>query len=483
MIKCIKFSNFRNLNGEYYFDQKLNIVIGKNNSGKSNLLDGIRLAFSAINDDYFRVEKSDFAKCNDRVPIVISVELEPDSIPTLNYYDGNGSLKTGFIVTVRKTQRGRYSREVSLLNGSNVDNEILKNDKKVPNVTIIPLSRIDSLFTIGMTASISNFLSSEEDYCKIKEASKEQLKKQLQTKIDEFNGFCKKFGQNFDIEFADPKITDEKIYVVDADINEEHSYKIGSGYKSVANIIINSMHEGNNIILIDEIENHLHPSLIRTLIREIKTLNNSIVIGTTHSAVVLNELKIEEVIDISGKSLKDLDENTLQKLNAFLHPGRGEIILADNVILVEGYTEEMLLKKYLRENNRNWTILNAAGVMFEPYIKLSKYLKKHVVVISDDDKSTVDGKSPSSRFNALSCLCTEHGIKLIQVDNTLETDLFNNGFLSDCEKYLKKHELYPNICFAKDKKKIKITNYLIENNVDLSTWHVIKEIEDEFKCN
>lgn len=166
MIKCIKFSNFRNLNGEYYFGQKLNIVIGKNSSGKSNLLDGIRSVFSAINDDYFRVEKSDFVKCNDRVLIVISVELELDSIPTLNYYDAYGSLKTGFIVTVRKTQRRRCSKEVSLLNGSNEDNEILKNDKKVPNVTIIPLSRIDSLFTIGMTASISNFLSSERDYCK-----------------------------------------------------------------------------------------------------------------------------------------------------------------------------------------------------------------------------------------------------------------------------------------------------------------------------
>lgn len=370
-----------------------------------------------------------------------------------------------------------------MLNGSNIDNEILRNDDNVPNVTIIPLSRIDSLFTIGMTASISNFLNSEEDYRKLKDVSKEQLRKQLKTKIEEFNNFCKKFGQNFDIAFADPKITDEKIYVVDANVNEEHSYKIGSGYKSVANIIINSMRDGNNIILIDEIENHLHPSLIRTLIREIAGLNNSIVIGTTHSAVVLNELKIEEVIDISGKNLKDLDKNTLQKLNVFLHPGRGEMILADNVILVEGYTEELLLRKYLRDNNRNWTILNVAGVMFEPYIRLSKYLNKHIVVVSDDDKTTTDGKSPSSRFNNLSQLCIKNNIKLIQVDNTLETDLYNSGFLSGCEDFLKQHELYQNIYIAKDKKKIEITNHLIENNMNLSNWHVIREIENEFNCN
>ena len=41
----------------YKFNNSLNIVVGKNNSGKTNLLDGIRLAFSSITDDYFKVEK------------------------------------------------------------------------------------------------------------------------------------------------------------------------------------------------------------------------------------------------------------------------------------------------------------------------------------------------------------------------------------------------------------------------------------------
>lgn len=36
--------------------------------------------------------------------------------------------------------------------------------------------------------------------------------------------------------------------------------------------------------------------------------------------------------------------------------------------------------------------------MFEPYITLCSYLNKKTVVISDNDKSTNDGKSPSSRF-------------------------------------------------------------------------------------
>lgn len=483
MIKNIEFFNFRNLNRKFDFTQNLNVIIGKNNSGKSNLLDGIRLALSSINDDYFKVDKSDFYNSDDSTPIIIKVELEVDSIPSLNFYDDKKNKRTGFQVIIRKTQRGRYIKEVLLLNGSNVDFEILKNDEKIPNVTTIPLSRIDNLFTNGMTTSISNFLNSEEDYIKLKESSKEQLRNQLSSKINEFTNFCKKFGQNLDIEFADPKITDEKVFVVDGDTGKEHGYRIGSGYKSVANIIINSMNEGNNLILIDEIENHLHPSLIRTLLREIRSLQNSMIIGTTHSAVVLNELKMEEMIDISGKNLGDLEAKTLQKLNVFLHPGRGEMVLADNIILVEGYTEELLLMKYLQSNNKNWTIINVAGVMFEPYIELALFLNKHIIVISDNDKSTVDGINPSSRFVKLKSLCSENKITLIEIDNTLESDLYENGYLEECVDLLKQHEKFQNIYIAKDKKKIEITNKLVEKDIDLSSWHVIKEIEDEFRSN
>jgi len=60
MIEEIEFQNFRNLNGKYSLNQKLNVIFGKNNSGKTNLLEGIRLAFSLITNEYFKVRKSDF---------------------------------------------------------------------------------------------------------------------------------------------------------------------------------------------------------------------------------------------------------------------------------------------------------------------------------------------------------------------------------------------------------------------------------------
>ena len=459
MIKFVEFENFRNLKGKYEFENTLNVIIGKNNSGKTNLLDGIKLAFSTITNDYYKISKSDFKDSDDNSPIKIKIELEPDSIPSLNYVDQDSTTKCGFSITIRKTQSGRYAREINLLNGSSIDYDILRDDPKIPNLYTIPLLRVEDIYTDDLTTGISNFIDSEEKYRQLKNDSKEAIRKEMKTKIDKFQKFCNKFNQNLNIEITDPKISNEKVYIVDDNKgNQEHNYKIGSGYKSIANIILNTLSENYNIILIDEIENHLHPSIIRTLIRELRGVTNTIIIATTHSAVVINELEMSELIDISGKKLTKLKDKSLRKLNIFLHPGRSELILADNVVLVEGYTEELLLNNYLYKNNRNWTIVNVAGIMFEPYIELAKLLGKKIIVVSDNDKSLSENLETSPRFN-------------------------NNHYLDEYTDLLEQHQQHPTIYVAKKNNKTEIAEMLIQDNVELSEWHVIKDIDNEFGSN
>ena len=480
MIKSVTFKNFRNLDGKYEFNNTLNVIIGKNNSGKTNLLDGIKLAFSAITNDYFKISDSDFKDSEDNNVIKISVELQYNSISSLNF-DDNGQNKCGFITCIKKTKSGRYIKTFSLLNGTNIDVDIVREDECIPNLYLIPLIRVEDIYTAGLTTGISTFIDSEERYKELKDDSKKAIKQELASKVNRFKELCKKFNENLDIELTDPKISDEKVYIVDG--NKEHNFHIGSGYKSIANIMLNTLDENFNIILIDEIENHLHPALIRTLIRELRNVANTIIISTTHSSVVINELKMEEIIDISGTSINSLNETYIKKLNTFLHPGRNELMLADNIILVEGYTEEVLLKHYLSKNNYNWTIINVAGVMFEPYIQLASLLNKKVIVVSDNDKLLSDNQESSSRFSNLKLICTEKNIILIEIENTLETDLYINGFLNNCNDLLEKHKKYPEFYVAKHKKKVEIAERLIENDIDLSNWHAIEEIENGFKSN
>lgn len=480
MIKSILFENFRNVKGKFLFNKNLSVIIGKNNSGKTNLLDGIKMTFSAISSDYFKISKSDFYNSDDTKPIKITVELEPGSIPSLDFYE-NQKKKCGFIVCVRKTSSGRYIKDVYLLNGSNIDYDILRDDSNIPNIYTIPLLRMDEIYSNGFITGISHFIDSEDKYKQLKDESKIQINEAIKDKVEKFKSFCKKFNQEFEIALTEPKISDEKVYIVEEG-QSEHNYKIGSGYKSIANIILNTFNNSFNIILIDEIENHLHPSLIRTLIRELKELSNAQIISTTHSAVVANELKLNEIIDIEYKNIV-LSNESITKLNIFMHPGRNELLFAENAILVEGYTEELLLKYYLSKHNNNWCVINVAGVMFEPYIEIALFLKKKVIVISDNDVSLSDTLTKSNRFNNLKKICDDNQITLFEVYNTLETDLYNNGFLNDYINLLKQHETHKNIFIAKTNKKIEIIEKLIKSNVNLNEWHIIKGIENEFKSN
>jgi len=121
--------------------------------------------------------------------------------------------------------------------------------------------------------------------------------------------------------------------------------------------------------------------------------------------------------------------------------------------------------------------------MFEPYILLSSKLGKKVVAVSDNDKALSETKEKSTRYKYLEQLCIEHRIRLIEVENTLESDLFINKYLDGFEELLKSHKKHKEFQIAKDKNKVDIAVKLIEADTDLSDWHVIKRIKDEFQSN
>lgn len=476
MIKSIEFRRFRNLHQKYEFIKSFNVITGLNNGGKTNILEGVRLAFSAVDGSYFRLRKSDFRDSDDSKPIEILVELEYNSIPSLNYEDIDGKKWCGFKIKIRKTKSGKYIKDLSQHNGSVINRDIILDDSdSLPSVYSVPLYRIEDLYTPGLSVGLSTFLDSDEAYKDIRDKSKEAIKKKIGSKEKVFIDLTSAFADGLRIDVTNPLISDEKLFIVDGD--QEHSINIGSGYRSIANMFLCTLDDKTNILLIDEIENHIHPSLLRSLIRKLSSIDGLFVISTTHSPVVVNETRIESLIEVGHGSLSDLDPITKNKLNLFLHPGRGEIIVSENIVLVEGYTEELILKDYVVKNNKNWTIVNVAGVMFEPYVRLAHLLGKAVIVVSDDDRSNTKDGSPTARFNNLASLCDKLDVALVQVSNTLETDLYNGDFLKDFDGLLKKKSETKDYMVAKSKRKTEIALKLIEDEVDLSSWHVVRSIE------
>ena len=495
MIKSIIFCNFRNLDGKTYeFTDKFNLIIGKNGSGKTNILDGIRLAFSAFDGNYFKVNASDFTDSDDGKPIEIIVLLENNAIPSFNQYKEEGVVLCGFRVTIHKTSRGAYRKSFYNYDGSPASSDIVMSDEKIPSVYFLPMRRVDDIYSEYASISLDQFIDSEQTYTSLRKDFSESVASRLESEISTFKLFSKKFGKNFDVELNGIKTSGEKIYVVDG--TKAHNRSIGAGYRSIANIILNTTGGGYGIILLDELENHLHPALLRTLVQELKSKKDILIVATTHSPVAINQMKIKELIDstggnvgdlIDGATIGDKTEEIIKKLDIFLHPGRNELILADKVIIVEGFSEELVLRNYIENNNMNITIVNAQGVMFEPYLVLAKVLGKHVVAISDNDRSqSEDGKESTTRFNNLKALCAKLIIPLLEIDNTFETDIhneFGDTMASTLKEMLEPHKKHAGIIVSKSNKKTEFATGLIESSVDLSNWHVIRDLVNEFKNN
>lgn len=484
MIEKVSFTNYRNLDGKTYtFKDNLGVVIGKNGDGKTNLLEGIKLAFSSFDGSYMKVNKSDFKDSDDSNPITITVKLKLDSIKSFNLPQANGESICGFKVVISKMNNGYYRKRFYNYDGTNINSDIVVEDSNIPKTYMVPMIRIEDIYSPGLTTGLENFID-EAQYLDFREQVNQGVMNQISQTVENFRGICRKFNKNLDITVSDPEMNREKLYIVDG--KSEHNLNIGSGYKSIANIVLCSMGGGYNIILIDEIENHIHPALLRNLVNELRALQDTFVLISTHSPVVINEFTIEEIIDAQIGNLCSVikDKKIRRKINTFLHPGRAELLLADNVVLVEGFTEELILRNYIVKRRFNWTVVNVAGVMFEPYIELCVEMKKKVVVVSDDDRVQDDnGDTPSKRFKRLQGMCQEKNIKLVQVYNTLESDLYENNYLGSDKfrELIKPHEKHQSIYVAKDKKKIEIAQKLLESDTDLSKWHVIQGIENELK--
>lgn len=54
--------------------------------------------------------------------------------------------------------------------------DILREDKFIPNLYLIPLIRMEDIYTEGLTIGISTFIDSEEKYKELKKESKEAIK-------------------------------------------------------------------------------------------------------------------------------------------------------------------------------------------------------------------------------------------------------------------------------------------------------------------
>jgi predicted ATP-dependent endonuclease of OLD family len=180
-------------------------------------------------------------------------------------------------------------------------------------------------------------------------------------------------------------------------VNDISFSQIGKGEQNKIQIKLALINKGGNVnfIMIEEPENHLSHTNLSKLIKFIDNNSSNQIFITTHSSYVLNKLNLKNLCLISEEYLKlsEIDKETAKTLQRLPGYDTLRIVLSQKVILVEGPSDELLLKKIYLENHDKLPeedgidIIVVRGIGFKHYLNIAKHIKTKVNVIKDNDGS------------------------------------------------------------------------------------------------
>jgi predicted ATP-dependent endonuclease of OLD family len=150
----------------------------------------------------------------------------------------------------------------------------------------------------------------------------------------------------------------------------------------------------SHLVLIEEAENHLSHSNLNALIEHIsKGRGNRQLLITTHSSFVLNKLGIESVLLFASAGNATLKHLTQETQEYFLKlPGHDtlRLILAQRAILVEGPSDELIVQAAFKKKHCKMPLEAGVDVIsvalaFKRFLEIAALLDLQTDVVTDND--------------------------------------------------------------------------------------------------
>ncbi len=431
--------NFRKIEDlTVIFPCGLSVIVGENNSGKTAIIDALRLMlFSSRELDALRLSEDDFRRGAVSATIEISCTFcDLDDDDEVNFgeclvdigdgkFDARINARAEFNSVTRRVNVKMWGGETE---GGSLPSNLYD---KISSIYLQPLRNPESGLRPGRHSQISRLidcLTKDTEHAqfetiamdangRIRELSPvKNAKVDLDSQMASIAG--KELTQKTELIFSDP--TFHRIIAgLQPEIEGLPFSLNGLGYNNLVftaatlGTLRRSDQYSFRSILVEEPEAHLHPQLQVLLLRHLARVaaeedeNEVQVIVSSHSPILASQAPIDSVISVHETHNKvtavsmcsiAYDPILKKKLQRFLDATRAELFFARRILMVEGIAEALLLPILAHIAGGSLkgsavTVLNADGINFNAFLPLfgNERLGLPVAILTDGDDTGKTG--------------------------------------------------------------------------------------------
>lgn len=470
-LRKLQIRNFRKIEElSVDFPRGLTILVGENNSGKTTIIDALRLMlFSSRDFDSLRLTEDDFRTGTDYAPIEISCRFtaltDEDEVHfqecLVDVGDGKFEMQVNARVEFSKTTN---RSNVKMWGGETEGGSLPSNHyDRIATIYLQPLRDPERGLRPGQHSQVSRLidcLTEEDQHADFETIAKEaNAKIRVLKPVEDARGDINRqmaaiagseLAQKTELIFTDPTFR-RIIAGLQPEIENLPFSLNGLGYNNLvfASATLGTLRRSKQFsfrsILVEEPEAHLHPQLQMLLLRHLANVaqdaegNDVQVIASSHSPILASQASIDSIIsvhEVDGKVTAvsvcaiEIEDKIKKKLQRYLDATRGELFFGRRILMVEGIAESLLLPILTKLAGGSLkdsavAVLNADGINFNAFIPLfgENKLAMPVAILTDGDAEAVGGEMSSTAKGLKAREANASNLKVEMSEITFEHEL------------------------------------------------------------